>query len=64
MLDWGQRPVWTIAVTVSLPPGWRPPSMGGAGELFGDPRFLDNEHFTLPLPTGEARTYHVHADGE
>ncbi len=35
-----------IAVTVSLPPGWRLPSVDGAGELFGDPRFLDNEHFT------------------
>lgn len=64
VLDWEERCAQTIAVTVSLPPSWHPPSLDGAGGLFGDPRFLDNEHFTLPLPTGEARTYHVHTDGK
>jgi hypothetical protein len=64
IIDWEERHVRTIAVTVNLPSGWRPPSIEGANELLGDPEFLDTEYFRVPLPTGELRTYHVNADPE
>lgn len=57
VLDWEERSVHQIVVTVDLPPDWCPPSDDNTSELLGDPEFIDNEHFKILLPTGEMRTY-------
>jgi hypothetical protein len=59
IIDWDERRVRTIDVMVDLPVGWKPPFLDTPKELLYDPQFIDNEHFTLHLPTGEIRTYSV-----
>jgi len=59
MIDWDERRVRTIDVMVDLPTGWKSPFLDTPQELLYDPQFIDDEHFTLHLPTGEIRTYSV-----
>jgi hypothetical protein len=47
-----------FSIFVTLPPGWQPSYDGDrSNELLPDPVFVDNEHFSLLLPTGETRIY-------
>lgn len=62
IIDWDVRSVHSIAVTTHLPPGWRPPFLNTPLELLYDPQFVDHEHFTIHLPTGETRMYSVKGD--
>jgi hypothetical protein len=61
IFDWNISQITTIPVSAPIPPDWVPPSWGqDAAEMrFGDPLFLDNNHFQLRLPTGEQETYDI-----
>jgi hypothetical protein len=61
VLDWDERTHHGIPLVEQLPAGWRPKPRddGGEGLLFEPPVFIDAEHFTLALPTGEIRTFSV-----
>ncbi len=61
ILDWDELSHLAIPLVEQLPAGWRPEPRadGGEGLLFEPPVFIDAEHFTLALPTGEIRTFSV-----
>jgi hypothetical protein len=60
-IDWHERMHRAIPLVENLPAGWRPEPREDRGEglLFEPPVFIDTEHFTLALPTGETRTFSV-----
>jgi hypothetical protein len=61
VINWNERTHYSIPLVEILPAGWRPEPRedGGEGLLFEPPVFVDAEHFTLALPTGETRTFSV-----
>jgi hypothetical protein len=61
ILDWDERTHHAIPVVERVSPGWRPAPEKPAreGAIDDQPVFTDNEHFTLALPTGTARTFSV-----
>lgn len=64
VIDWEQRHVREMMITTTLPQGWQPPLSQDEYKLTSrSPIFIDNEHFTLLLPTREIRTYSVQEEG-
>ena len=65
VLDWEDRHVWEVAITTVLLPGWPPSDLDDevtASLFLHPPLFIDDEHFTLLLPTKEIKTYSVHEE--
>jgi hypothetical protein len=61
IIDWQERTHRSIPLVERLLAGWRPEPRddGGEGLLIEPPIFVDDEYFTLALPTGEMRTFSV-----